>query len=45
MCIRDRCKFHLWEFNLEDACAVENTDIKVKTFNLEVSKGDVLIDI
>ena len=40
-----QCKFHLWKFNLEDACAVENTDIKVKTFNLEVLKGDVFIDI
>ena len=40
-----QCKFHLWEFDVEVACAVENPDIKVRTFFLEVENGDIFIDI
>jgi 3-phenylpropionate/trans-cinnamate dioxygenase ferredoxin subunit len=40
-----QCKFHLWEFDIELACAVANSDIKVNTFYLEVQDGDIFIQI
>jgi nitrite reductase/ring-hydroxylating ferredoxin subunit len=40
-----QCKFHLWEFDIESACAVANLDIKVNTFYLEVQDGDIFIQI
>jgi nitrite reductase/ring-hydroxylating ferredoxin subunit len=40
-----QCKFHLWEFDIELACAVANSDIKVKTFYLKVEDGDIFIQI
>ena len=38
-----QCKFHLWEFDVETACSVANSDIKVKTFKVIVEKDEVYI--
>ena len=32
-----QCKFHLWEFNVDTACAVANSVLKVKTFEVSPS--------
>lgn len=39
-----QCKFHLWEFDIKSACAVANSDLKVKTFEVVIEDGDVFID-
>ncbi|MBT3478580.1 MAG: Rieske 2Fe-2S domain-containing protein [Candidatus Marinimicrobia bacterium] len=39
-----QCKSHLWEFDINAACAVANSDLKVKTFKVEVKEGSVFID-
>ena len=38
-----QCKFHLWEFDVESACAIANPDLKVKTFAVYVENGEVFI--
>ena len=38
-----QCKFHLWEFDVETACSVANTNIKVKTFKVIVENDEVYI--
>ena len=38
-----QCKFHLWEFDVESACAIANPDLKVKTFAVFVENGEVFI--
>ena len=38
-----QCKFHLWEFDVESACAIVNPDLKVKTFAVSVENGEVFI--
>ncbi len=38
-----QCKFHFWEFDVETACAVANSDLKVKTYPVEVKNGEVFI--
>ncbi|MDD9880067.1 MAG: Rieske 2Fe-2S domain-containing protein [Candidatus Marinimicrobia bacterium] len=40
-----QCKYHLWEFDIKSACAVANSDLKVKTFTVVVENGDVFIDV
>ena len=40
-----QCKYHLWEFDIKSACAVANSDLKVKTFTIVVENGDVFIDV
>tara|TARA_B100001123_G_scaffold435808_1_gene565006 strand:+ start:674 stop:970 length:297 start_codon:yes stop_codon:yes gene_type:complete len=40
-----QCKFHLWEFDIKSACAVANSDLKVKTFTVVAENGDVFIDV
>ncbi len=39
-----QCKFHLWEFDVETACAVANPELKVKTFSVTVEEGEIFID-
>jgi len=39
-----QCKYHLWEFDIKSACAVANSDLKVKTFTVVIEDGDVFID-
>ncbi|MEA1882036.1 MAG: Rieske 2Fe-2S domain-containing protein [Candidatus Marinimicrobia bacterium] len=39
-----QCKNHLWEFDVETACAVANSELKVKTFTVEIKNGSVFID-
>ena len=39
-----QCKFHLWEFDIKSACAVANSDLKVKTFAVVIEDGNVFID-
>ncbi|MBC8346901.1 MAG: Rieske 2Fe-2S domain-containing protein [Candidatus Marinimicrobia bacterium] len=39
-----QCKFHLWEFHVEKACAIANPKIKVKSFSVEIQEGDIYID-
>ena len=39
-----QCKFHLWEFDVDTACAVANSVLKVKTFEVEIKEGSVFID-
>ncbi len=39
-----QCKLHLWEFDVEKACALANSDLKVKTFKVEEKNGSVFID-
>jgi len=39
-----QCKSHLWEFDVEAACAVANPKIKVKTFYVKVKNGDIFIE-
>jgi len=34
-----QCKFHLWKFDVNKACAVANPDIKVKSYSVEM-RGD-----
>ena len=38
-----QCKFHLWEFDVESACAIAHPDLKVKTFAVSVENGEVFI--
>ena len=39
-----QCKFHLWEFDVDTACAVANSVLKVKTFEVKIKEGSVFID-
>jgi nitrite reductase (NADH) small subunit len=39
-----QCKFHLWEFDVETACAAANPKIKVKLFSVEIKDGNIIID-
>ena len=39
-----QCKFHLWEFDVETACAAANPKIKIKSFSVEIKDGNILID-
>ncbi len=39
-----QCKYHLWEFDIKSACAVANSDLKVKAFEVVIEDGDVFID-
>ena len=39
-----QCKFHLWEFDVETACALANPALKVKTFPVSVKNGEIFID-
>lgn len=39
-----QCKFHLWEFDVKTACAVANSELKVKTFPVTVENGNVYIN-
>ena len=34
-----QCKFHLWKFDVNKACAVANPDIKIKSYAVEM-RGD-----
>ena len=40
-----QCKFHLWEFDVDTACAVANSVLKVKTFEVKIKEGSVFIDV
>ncbi|MBN4081185.1 Rieske (2Fe-2S) protein [Caldithrix abyssi] len=40
-----QCKFHLWEFDVHTACAVANSNVKVKTYSVEVKDGVVFIGV
>ncbi len=41
---RIQCKFHLWEFDVKTACAVENETIKIKTYPVKVENGKVFME-
>ena len=38
-----QCKFHLWDFNVETACAAANPNIKIKSFPAEIQDGAIFI--
>ncbi|HCI16919.1 MAG: Rieske (2Fe-2S) protein [Candidatus Marinimicrobia bacterium] len=38
-----QCKFHLWDFNVETACAAANPNIKIKSFPVEIQDGSIFI--
>jgi nitrite reductase/ring-hydroxylating ferredoxin subunit len=38
-----QCKFHLWDFNVETACAAANPNIKIKSFPVEIQDGAIFI--
>ncbi len=38
-----QCKFHLWDFNVETACAAANPNIKIKSFPVEIQNGSIFI--
>jgi nitrite reductase/ring-hydroxylating ferredoxin subunit len=39
-----QCKFHLWEFDVDTACAVANSVLKVKAFEVKIKEGSVFIE-
>lgn len=39
-----QCKFHLWEFDIEKACAVANEKITIKTYPLVIENGIIFIN-
>lgn len=40
-----QCKFHLWEFDIKKECTVANDAIKLKSFPLEIRKGEIFLKI
>ena len=40
-----QCKYHLWEFDIEKKCAVENTKIKINTFHIKINKRRYLFNL
>ena len=38
-----QCEFHLWEFDVNKACSIANSSIKIKTYPIEIKNGDILI--
>ena len=40
-----QCKFHLWEFGIEDACAVHNPDVKINQYPVKELEGIVYLDM
>jgi len=38
-----QCKYHLWEFDIEKKCAVENPKIKINTFRIKIIKEDIYL--
>ena len=45
MCIRDRCKLHLWEFDTRTECAIANPTIKVRSYPVKLQNDIVYIDV
>lgn len=40
-----QCKFHLWEFDIKKECTVANDAIKLKSFLVEIRKGEIFLKI
>ncbi|MDP6532424.1 MAG: Rieske (2Fe-2S) protein [Candidatus Marinimicrobia bacterium] len=40
-----QCKFHLWEFGIEDGCAVHNPDVKIEEYPVKEVDGVVYLDM
>lgn len=38
-----QCKFHLWEFDVQNACALQNPEIKVKTYTIKIQGKDIYL--
>ena len=39
-----QCKFHLWKFDTEWECSVENHAIKIKSYPIQLKDGYVYLD-
>ncbi|MBO01164.1 MAG: hypothetical protein CMG35_00715 [Candidatus Marinimicrobia bacterium] len=40
-----QCKYHLWKFSIRKKCAVENDQIKITSFRVEVVNDGIFIEI
>jgi len=40
-----QCKFHLWEFDVRTACAIKNSDIKVRRFPVEIQNDAIFVSL
>ena len=38
-----QCKYHLWEFDIENKCAVENTKIRINTFRIKIINENIYL--
>ncbi len=38
-----QCKFHLWEFDVKKACALQNQEIKVKTYTIKIQGDEIYL--
>lgn len=38
-----QCKFHLWEFDVKRACALQNHEIKVKPFPIKIQGDEIYL--
>tara|TARA_B100001142_G_scaffold282207_1_gene294453 strand:+ start:77 stop:370 length:294 start_codon:yes stop_codon:yes gene_type:complete len=38
-----QCKYHLWEFDVNKRCSVDNKNIKVKSFELKIVDNAIYI--
>ena len=39
-----QCKYHLWKFRIKEQCAVENDQIKIRAFKVNIIDDDVFIE-
>ena len=38
-----QCRYHLWKFDVNNACSISNPSIKVQTYKIEINNGDIFI--